>query len=695
MCGGNIRESQQRVARSVAGLLIAVPLVVIGQLVNFCQAGEGSAELSILVPVEVAKSENTTEEPAEDLLDVAIPESVYNALAPIANVSEYEPDLADPIALNAAPDSAELVEIALPSAEDFTEVSDQPSALLKSEVIGFHGVTPGLSHRRDVFRAWGDPRTEDTTSAKLDYRFDKLKSVQVSFDGNIVDTIVVQMQSPVASEVLIRRLHLEAVRPAPVSDQSGEIRAQVFPERGVILRFAEDSTMAIASDSKETGPLVSEIVIQPIKASPFVLRAEHTRSTHLSHTIADLEESLQFDHNSPRARSILSSVLLEIGQAVAAERYAAEAVEIDSRDDHYRLQWAKCLRELARYDRAVEQTRAVLESPTGDSLVRAQALYEMGLLAGLGSAEVVERAVPFLSKAINIADRLTIEEDLVVRREAKQLLVDVHLAMAVEISRGKWQEKEETVPLWIARASALAEGLIDEDESNLSLRLEVAVSALAAAASLENTIDPLLWVEEAEETVVRLHDATVDPLTRAQHDWSLGLAYFHGAQIEHRRSAPESAERLGSLAETKLATLAKDRDEMPDTAYLLGRLYFQLGAVQAVHEDNHVAACRWYDQAAELLLNPVPVTTVASPQQHGDALVSMGVSYWHNDQRRRAIEITQSGVDLIEQAVDGGLLDSESLLVPYGNLAAMYEALGESESAAKYTRLAKQLSIRR
>ena len=152
-----------------------------------------------------------------------------------------------------------------------------------------------------------------------------------------------------------------------------------------------------------------------------------------------------------------------------------------------------------------------------------------------------------------------------------------------------------------------------------------------------------------------------------------------------------SALRLVALAEAKLTELAKQRDELPDTSYLMGRLYFQTGAVHAIHFEDHTMACAWYDRAADLLLNPVPVTTMAGPQQHGDALVSMGVSYWHEKYRQRAIELTQSGVDLIEQAVEKGILSSDSLAVPYGNLAAMYEAQGQRGPAAKYTRLAKQL----
>ena len=111
-----------------------------------------------------------------------------------------------------------------------------------------------------------------------------------------------------------------------------------------------------------------------------------------------------------------------------------------------------------------------------------------------------------------------------------------------------------------------------------------------------------------------------------------------------------------------------------------------------MHYEDHSSACEWYDVAIDKLLNPVPVTMVSGPQQHGDALVSMGVSYWNEGDRGRAIEVTQAGVELIESAVESGLLEEDTLLVSYNNLAAMYDAQGEREPAARYERLAKQAS---
>ena len=72
-------------------------------------------------------------------------------------------------------------------------------------------------------------------------------------------------------------------------------------------------------------------------------------------------------------------------------------------------------------------------------------------------------------------------------------------------------------------------------------------------------------------------------------------------------------------------------------------------------------------------------------------LVSMGVSYWQLGNQTKALDLTQSGVSLVETAVENGVLAKSTLAVPYGNLATMYEQMGETTNAAKYSDLAKKV----
>jgi hypothetical protein len=692
MRGGIYQSIGARSAHRSIGLTILGILSVLVVAVRSGYADEryGDENCQPQTPQEQSIIVSSERSDSEDSEYIVATDQGEEALEPIANVSEQVPDLAEP---ELAEPTAQLTNPVADGVEE--EKAEEVSTVLvepESDVISFEGITPGISHRREVFRTWGDPRSEETTAATLEYRFDRFQGVEVSFDHDIVDAILVRLENPLPLGALTTRLGLEKIRPAELTDEQGAVLAQAYPERGVVLRLADDElSEGIASDSEE-GLRVGEIVIQPIKASAFLLRAENALTLHPSQSMSDLKAALKLDHTSAHARWLLAELEMSRGKAVAAERYASEASELDPENLAFRLQWARCLRQLAQYDRAVAETRTVLQSPTAEPLLRAEALYEMGLLAALGSQEIAKNALALHQKAIAIADELAAGDDAQIRRAANRLLVDAHLAMAVEIARGPWEQKMETVPRWIERASALAEGMIAEDPSQLHLRLRVAVSALAAAANLEKTIDPLLWIEEAEQTAKLLRKSTDDPQFLDEVDWKLGFAYFQAAQIEHRRSAPDSALRLGKLADAKLGEIAKQRDELPDTAYLMGRLYFQIGAVYAVHQQDHKTACEWYNQAADRLLNPVPVTTMATPQQHGDALVSMGVSYWDTGQRQRAIQLTQAGVQLIERAVSSGLLTDEALVIPYGNLAAMYEAAGEKEPAAKYTALAQKIT---
>jgi tetratricopeptide (TPR) repeat protein len=113
-----------------------------------------------------------------------------------------------------------------------------------------------------------------------------------------------------------------------------------------------------------------------------------------------------------------------------------------------------------------------------------------------------------------------------------------------------------------------------------------------------------------------------------------------------------------------------------------------MGAVYAVHEQDHTKAIVWYDKAVPLLTGPRPVSELYSPRREGEVLVSMGVTYWQQGQQARALEITQNGANLIELAVEDGILAKTSLSVPYGNLAAMYEQMGEATNATKYAEMA-------
>ncbi|HEX6961558.1 MAG TPA: hypothetical protein VF175_06805, partial [Lacipirellula sp.] len=625
-----------------------------------------------------------------------------------ANVSEYEPELAEQSAerLQEAlvPDLADPPATSQPGASPVVRgTPDKPAAddvCIEEEVTAtdivptpemqpatFNGVTPGVTTRAEVLAKWTGAQEADAKGPTLTYSLGSFPTIEINFNGEIVQSIRVELAKPDGFASMVAKLGLVELRPAVAKDDFGNPLSTSFPERGVTLMQQAAGAAAVASDdalaTDGAATEVYEIVVRRILPGPFVLRAEGAPMNSFTERTADLQTALKLSPKNAKALHLLSEVKLATSKAIAAEQLAAQAVKLSPEDDAYRLQWAKCLKQLARYDEAVEQTRMVLEGSTATLEVRAGALEHMAQLAALGSKDVQQRSVPLHNKAIELADSLAASGDPGTRFAAHQVLLEAHLRTAERIAIGDWAEKDKFVGQWIARASAVAEQMIAAGEGDVSLRLAVADSALAAGGRLHPPIDPKPWVAEAEQAVKAIEGTlSSDPLARDLAHWQLGMIYFQAAEIQHRRGESALAIRYGEMADATLTPLAEGRADLPDTRYALGRLYFQIGAVHAVHKQDHQMACQWYDRACEYLLEPVPFTRIANPGQHCDALVSMGVSYWEAGQRDRAYELTETGVLLVDRGVSEGLLAAEAATVPRGNLNAMARALGKVEMTA-------------
>jgi tetratricopeptide (TPR) repeat protein len=626
-------------------------------------------------------------------------------LEPIATSSDQEPELADPPVdpnapaptptladeyvtdqtTKASPASAEVEKPAVEDECIEEEVTATGQDVLSTiEVATFNGATPGVTTRDQILAAWGPPAEEAANGQTLIYNVPGFSGISVRFNADRVESLRISLAQPTPAATLTERLALAKVRPAVMYDDIGSPLSTAFPERGVtfVHRTGDDAVLASDSASPEAvaaDPAVEVIMIRPITAAPFVLRAETSPGRAYTCRIADLETALKYDPSNAHARWLLSGARLATGAAATAEALAREAVDLDPRNDSYRLQWVRCLKYLAQYDQAVTQTRAIIEGTTATPIQRAQALEQMALLASLGSREVQERAVPLHNKAIAMADSLATSEDPAVRIPANQILVGAHLAIAEQIACGDFEDKQKFVAQWISRASALVEQMIEAGEADVSLRMQVAITALDAGARLDPPIDPKLWIDEVEQAIAAMPNEADDPLAQAEIDWQMGLAYLHAAEISHRRGNADAALDYGAFADAKIGAAQDARKEMPDTQFVLGRLYFQIGAVHAVHRSDHTVACQWYDRAIEPLSKPVPVTPLAAPGQHADALVSMAVSYWETGDRERAYELTGAGMELVQQGIAEGLLVETALEVPKNNFLAMSRALGKTE----------------
>ena len=148
-----------------------------------------------------------------------------NSLEPIAVASDYVSDLADQV-----PVAERVMEVTDRLASAAKETAEEPEPI-ESEVLSFHGITPGISTRINVLRTWGDPRSEETTAAELKYRFGKLKFVYVQFDGDVVDAILVELPKSLPRHRLISNLGLKNIRSTLLTDFAGVPLARTYPER--------------------------------------------------------------------------------------------------------------------------------------------------------------------------------------------------------------------------------------------------------------------------------------------------------------------------------------------------------------------------------------------------------------------------------------------------------------------------------
>jgi tetratricopeptide (TPR) repeat protein len=203
------------------------------------------------------------------------------------------------------------------------------------------------------------------------------------------------------------------------------------------------------------------------------------------------------------------------------------------------------------------------------------------------------------------------------------------------------------------------------------------------------TKDPTPWIQEAEATTKQLMAENQDKLFRARIDWMMGEAYQYALRVEHTRGDAGQASLYGNRAIDHLSAGAEPRTSSPEAEQTVGRLYFYLGAINAVHKEDHAEAVGWYDKARPILTAERPKSEFVVPRREGESLVSMAVSYWQQDQRELAVELTTEGARLMERGVASGVLEEPALAVPYGNLATMHRRLGNRDDATEYGKLAR------
>jgi tetratricopeptide (TPR) repeat protein len=268
-----------------------------------------------------------------------------------------------------------------------------------------------------------------------------------------------------------------------------------------------------------------------------------------------------------------------------------------------------------------------------------------------------------------------------VRRQWRTVLVDGELSLATIISHGRWKEKHNVVPQWLASAEKIAGQLVAEDGGSRDIYLRIYRDLLFCLVVLDGKGDPSEMADAAIQLGRDLIAEAEDPEYRSYLEWQLGACLVHAAQLEYAHGRFAESLRLANNADALMVDAAKGRRQAQETTFYLGRLHFLIGSVYAVHKRDHVTAVRWYEKSIPNLKKPT--ATAFSDEQGlvGEKLVSIGVSLWKNGRRESAVSLTEEGADLIQKAVNEGTMTKEALAVPFENLAEMHRALGNTEQA--------------
>ena len=601
-----------------------------------------------------------------------------------ASKSDLQPAPSDKAADTASPDAA----AAKPAGDEKTQakldpVPDaQPAGPVALEATSFHGVTPGVSTVEEMAKVWGAPKEihkQGKTSLQL-YAVEPFHRVEASCAGGKVTSIVIRFDKGFPANVVAQQLELAKIQPVLVSNELGEILGEAYPERGVLFSF-EPSVSAGKTSMK-----VTHIILEAISAEPFVLRAETNLDTRPDFSLRDLDQAVQLQPGNARAHWLRGRVLASFGEYDKAAVAIAAATRLAPQDAHYRATGAQVLAQAGLLKDAAIEAEKAIELSGQLPHVKARALCLLGDIAASGARPDYGRAMKYHMQAVELADPLAANRHPAIRIAAKEVLLDAHLGAAHDIAWGIWREKDKAVEVWLGKASAFADDLINNEAGSPEFRFRVGTHALTACVGLRGKLDPAPWSGLALDSGKALIAAANNPARQARLQWDLGMALYDTLQLCQMRGEQDEALKHGETAAEYL-----EKGSQPplsaDNAYLLGRLYFRLGAIHAIRDKNHRLAVAWFDKALPLLEKPLPAQT-ADPGQYGESFVSMGVSYWETAQREKAIELTTHGVTLIEQAVGQGLTAKSALNVPYGNLAKMHRELGENDKANHFDQMA-------
>lgn len=543
----------------------------------------------------------------------------------------------------------------------------------------FQEITPNETTLAELQQKLGEPQDQrrEENATIYSYKVGPFPKVEFVVTDKVVSSIIVRLQAPVAAADIAKELSLEPFTAVPIPDEHGKMLGQAYPERGVLFAFTEDPQKL----------LVREIVLEPINAEAFILRALYEQNFRYTQILQDLDTAAQYDTRDPRLHWLRARTLHTLRQHTAAVASAREAVRLAPDDPRGRIVLMQSLGELGEHAAALEEARALEQRADLDEVTQARLHCVLGDLLSSGAAPDYKEALRHHGEAIQLASALAADDRFAVRREAKRVLIDAHVGTAIDVAWGHWQRKSDVVPKWLRTARELADAAMESDRGVDDLRLTVLRRSLEAYSGVEGGIDIATLVQELSTEGHRLIGTIPDPRFQARVHWDLAEGLFDACRIENERGQHATALKHATIALSHADRSLEKREPTMNENHFLGRLCFTVGTIHALSQKDHKQALQWYEKALPKLQNGTP----ADAARNGQRLVSIGVSYWQTGDRERAVKVTKQGIDLVEQAVKESLLDETTLAVPLRNLATMQRQLGNKDEAEALTAAAEKL----
>ncbi|MDE0735961.1 MAG: tetratricopeptide repeat protein, partial [Pirellulaceae bacterium] len=321
-----------------------------------------------------------------------------------------------------------------PGANAITEL-DAPRPLQ------FQQLTPGRSSAADLKEIFGaaQSKSQENGVETLMFQVGAFQQVKVIVSDQIVDSIQVFFKESNSVSEIAKQLGIQDFEPVIVRDSRGSVTGSVYPERGVT--FVHE---------KNSEPVqVKQIKLAPISPVPFLQRAQVNQRRHYQDALDDLVEVQRLDPKNEEAHAMEARILTQMGRFARALEAVDTALQLQPSSHDYRLIRARIQSQLGDWEAAEKTIQQVLGSEDVTNLQQAEATCLQGDLYGRHGKGEYQVAINHHLASVKRAKSFVVSTDRSVSRQAKQILLHAHLAIASDIAWGDWQNKSSVVPKWL------------------------------------------------------------------------------------------------------------------------------------------------------------------------------------------------------------------------------------------------------